>query len=227
MVHLISQCVGLDQVDAEHSGLAAPFEPNIARAGRVLIGHFSWNMISSLVDCTHFITVFRDPYERAASLYRFWRNADQRVADSGPPSFGVGSRIAKSASFREFILNEHPHVISQIRDGQSLYLLSEDEWYRRNADLPRALALCKERLGMFRLIGTVEHIDRFVGELRSVDDRFSRAQLPHLNRTDMDGEHEGSCRDLFLSLNPLDMSVYEMACEVDGNAMSAALAPTS
>ena len=183
----------------------------------MLVGHLAWTVLAPLAGQTRFVTVLRDPLSRAASLYRFWREADQAVADAGPPSYALGSRLAKELSFEEFLRNEHPYVASQVRDGQARFLLTVEEWRARNRNLTASLALCQKRLEAFSVVGTTNDLPGFINRLAAVDERFAGASVPHLNKTVSASDNNYSAQaELLRQFNPLDVLLYETAMERTG-----------
>jgi hypothetical protein len=134
-------------------------------------------------DVRQFITILRDPFERAISIYYFVRNNGAHWKDQ--------TRVPK-AGLRQFLMDTPSNMLNQFPRPVT------KENYRAKIE------------EFFIEVGVMEHLPesvrRIAAKLRMP---FKQEWLPHVNATDRDQPHPSDLREEYAERHALEFEVYD------------------
>jgi hypothetical protein len=165
---------------------------------------------------TDLVTVLREPTDRVLSLYNYWRSVPDESAvvyESGKVDPAVS--LAKSLSFRDFILSDHPRILHDINNGQTFQIASSNNAIGRRAlagkDAAEILQIAQDNLQKMQAVGRTENLDVFRQQmLENLDMKLdipfhNKTQKSFIDRQKLDPAVQARLREL----NELDYALYE------------------
>ena len=175
---------------------------------RLWHGHFGVGDVAPFLGSGwRYVSLLRDPVDRVASLYNYWRSIDAAAIASIPESatnyLGV-HRALSATSLLDFVSTSEPTILREISNSQCRYLSSSLRGTAGNAE--RAVETI-EQLGM--AIGTVEQLQNDGPELlATVLGSSSPDPLERLNQTRSRPPTEQEVEAIW-SLNEQDLLLHQ------------------
>jgi hypothetical protein len=165
---------------------------------------------------TDLVTVVREPTDRILSLYNYWRSVPSESAviyESGKVDPAVS--LAKSLSFRDFVLSDHPRILHDINNGQTFQIASSNNAAGRRAltgqSDDQVLQIAQKNLGRMRAVGRTENLEVFRQQMMErlemkLDIPFhNKTQKRFVDREQLDPKAQARLQEL----NELDYALYE------------------
>jgi len=151
-----------------------------------LYGHFNkrrgFGVEQYYPDAKQFITILRDPFERAISGYYFLRNYGKNWKDQ--------SRIPKN-DIREYLLNFKGSMTNQFPCETTL------DNYKEVIE------------SLFIEVGITEFLDESMTRIaQKLSKEYKPGSLPHLNATERDQSTPYDLKEAFMEKNQLDYAIY-------------------
>jgi len=207
---LLEDLFGKDRVTHISINREEEYNPNPADYLKypVLMGHFGvrWNDI--IGPGRQWMTVLREPVDRVASTYYFWRH-NAPLSPESPWLY-----LAQTKSLNDYVRSGHYAVRKGIQNFQTRQLADEVRWrYRRFSDRD-ALEVAKENLGRFGFIGFYEEFGPSVERMCKFLGTASPSAIPHVNPTSKRlsvDEIPKSTIDAIMELNRSDLELYAYA----------------
>jgi hypothetical protein len=173
----------------------------------VYFGHYGVDIYNAVFDGHLSISNFRHPVTRIYSLYRFFRDLDVSDNDIQMRHYSA-VRLAKQASFAEFVLSDDAVVTIYTANQQARQLTGSPWTPQKNIDVNGA----KKRIDSLAWFYLCEKPVQSVEWLRDV---FDIQSIPTLNvspRARIPEEAE-ECAAAILDRNQADLALYEHAVE--------------
>lgn len=165
---------------------------------------------------TDVITVLREPTNRVLSLYNYWRSVPDDSAvvyQSGKVDPAVS--LAKSLSFQDFVLSDHPRIQHDINNGQTFQIASSNNAVGRRALVEKSdaeiLQIAKDNLHKMKAVGRTENLNAFSQQMlerldMKLDIPFhNKTQKSFIDRHALSQDVKARLQDL----NELDYALYE------------------
>ncbi len=199
-----AECVSSHILDSHIS----ESEAENLRKRRVVSGHLSYDDLERFFSDRIWMTVLREPVDRALSQYFHYRT----IAHPDQPE----SKLALQYSIDEYFFLP-PALLPQSLLGafsnRSVHQLGA---HVRNLafDLDAALERAKETLKRCRWVGLYERLPRLIEAMRSAEPDFSKFTLPQEHATPGRlgvNEISEAVRSRILELNAYDLELYEWA----------------
>jgi hypothetical protein len=149
-------------------------------------GHIQLEYAKANLPCdTSFVTLLRDPIERAISLYYFWQGySDEYLEDPNVDELDkIGPEMAKSMGIIEFFSRDDLHllILREIRNGQLSYFVTVDDNLTDKQNSQRTIQNVRENMKYISVIGVQSQLPFFVYELRKYLGVSKPVTLPHIN----------------------------------------------
>lgn len=208
--------------------IAPPFrgsfsDIDIGKAGiRLYHGHMTYadwfhNGVPALLVC-----MLREPKARVISQYKSFkalRNIEEPKKWRDPNSAAEALEIARNSSFDEFLLTDHPHIVSHINNIQ-VQFLSDTRTARQMADVESAF----ENLQKFFFFGLTERYDDSVALLGF---QWDNRSLPTTEKKNVSAEDRVVAESVeaqraLEKYTALDTALYEMAAALFSERVTAA-----
>ena len=204
--------------------LLHPQAPEIQRPireYRAIIGHNTYEDIQALGIDPVYITMLRDPIERVASLYYFWRSHRWEYIRANDLR---GPALAKELSLSEFLECDEIEARLSVSNGQAGQLLNGLRGPIEQSDDEFSL-IAKKRLQTFPFVGITEEFSSSAEllchtfgwtpprELRQVNvssaNETHDPRYEHIEREPLTDE----LRSRIAEHNRVDIELYDYACE--------------
>lgn len=165
---------------------------------------------------TDLITVLREPTDRILSLYNYWRSVpgDSAVVyESGKVDPAVS--LAKSLSFQDFVVSDHPRILHDINNGQTFQVASSNNARGRRALMDKTdteiLEIAKDNLLKMQAVGRTENLKAFGQQMLERLDM--KLDIPFHNKTQKNfiarQQLDPDVKSRLQELNELDYALYE------------------
>lgn len=165
---------------------------------------------------TDLITVLREPTDRVLSLYNYWRSVPAESAvvyESGKVDPAVS--LAKSLSFQDFVMSDHPRILHDINNGQTFQIARSNNAIGRKALIGESddeiLQIAKNNLHKMKAVGRTENLNSFHQQMlvklgMELEIPFhNKTQKSFIDRQKLNPDVQRRLEDL----NKLDYALYE------------------
>ncbi|MEM9255736.1 MAG: sulfotransferase family 2 domain-containing protein [Pseudomonadota bacterium] len=183
---------------------------------RFLSGHFGYDDVAELLPESYSFTFLRDPIDRSISLFRFmtWPKAQELI-----PS----ARVAMELGVENFFSSARPMVTEIIENTQTWHLAA-NYWHQDRQLLSHLgddelLAMAKEHLASFDLVGTTETFDADFAQILRELDISEPPSLIHHHKTPKTMAEQtipDAAIQAIRERTPLDSQLYDYVCELRG-----------
>jgi hypothetical protein len=172
---------------------------------------------------TMYLTILRDPVDRAVSLYRYWNTIDisHLEADreaNGPQLEAIG--IARARSIEQFVMSENGAIMEHLRGAFARQLVPDDmvdQCMHGGSPATVAFEAAVETLFSIDAVLTTERLDQSFSRAMTRLGLFGRhAPLPHENASTMQLAYDrGAIREIMMTLSPIDFHLYAVAKHIE------------
>ena len=207
---LLEEIFGQDRVTHISINLEEEYhpDPDEYRQYTMLMGHFGvrWNEIVG--PGRRWMTALREPIDRVVSTYYYWRH-NTPVSPESPWVY-----LAQTMSLDELIRSGHYLVLQGIKNVQTWQLADDLRWRYRTVPEQDALAVAKQNLDKFDLVGIYEEFERSVECMCKYLGVTAPSTLPRVNVTKKRfavSELNPATIEAIMELNTADMELYKYA----------------